>query len=228
MTDLIRVFIADDHAIVREGLRSLLETRPDMVLAGEASNGIEAVARVQALQPDVILLDMVMPGKDGLQAICEIKERNQDARILVLTSFAEDDKLFPAMKAGALGYLLKDSSPQELLQAIRNVYQGSVSLHPLIALKVVQELNRPATIAGAEPEQQGLTARELEVLRLLAHGLTNPEIAERLVITERTVAAHVSTILSKLHLANRTQAAVYAFRNRLATGEDDGPVGPAL
>lgn len=226
MSDPIRVFIADDHAIVREGLRSLLETRPDMVMVGEASDGAEAVARVQGLQPDVILLDMVMPGKDGLQAIREIKEQNSDARILVLTSFAEDDKLFPAMKAGALGYLLKDSSPQELLQAIRNVYQGNVSLHPLIALKVVQELNRPPTTAGAEPEQQVLTARELEVLRLIAHGLTNPEIAERLVITERTVAAHVSTILSKLHLANRTQAAVYAFRNRLATVEDEGPAGP--
>ena len=209
----IRVLIADDHAIVREGLRSLLETEPGMELAGEAADGAEAVAQARAARPDVILLDLMMPRLDGIAAIGAIKREQPDARILVLTSFAEDEKVFAAIKAGALGYLLKDSSPQELLQAIREVARGESSLHPTIARKVLRELSRPPELP-ATPEP--LTARELEVLRLVAQGLANQEIAGRLALSERTVRTHVSQILAKLQLANRTQAALYALREGLA------------
>ncbi len=209
----IRVLIADDHAIVREGLRSLLETESGMELAGEAVDGEEAVAHARAVRPDVILLDLMMPRLDGIAAIGEIKREQPDARILVLTSFAEDEKVFAAIKAGALGYLLKDSSPQELLQAIREVARGESSLHPTIARKVLRELSRPPELP-ATPEP--LTARELDVLRLVAQGLSNQEIAGRLALSERTARTHVSQILAKLQLANRTQAALYALREGLA------------
>ena len=212
----IRVLIADDHAIVREGLRSLLETESGMELAGEAVDGEEAVAHARDVRPDVILLDLMMPRLDGIAAIGEIKREQPDARILVLTSFAEDEKVFAAIKAGALGYLLKDSSPQELLQAIREVARGESSLHPTIARKVLRELSRPPELP-ATPEP--LTARELDVLRLVAQGLSNQEIAGRLALSERTVRTHVSQILTKLHLANRTQAALYALREGLARPE---------
>jgi len=214
MTETIRILIADDHAIVREGLRALIDTERGMELVGEAADGVEAVLRAHSLQPDVILLDLVMPRKDGIEAIGEIKQENPEARILVLTSFAEDDKVFPAIKAGALGYLLKDSSPQELLQAIRDVYRGESSLHPTIARKVIGELNRPPE--NLPPTEEPLTEREVEVLSLVARGLSNQEIADRLVVSERTVRTHVSNILGKLHLANRTQAALYAVREGLA------------
>ncbi len=212
MDEPIRVLIADDHDIVRKGLRTLSETEPDLLLVGEAEDGLEAAARAQALQPDVILLDLVMPRQGGLETIRQIKAENPDARILVLTSFAGDDKVFPAIKAGALGYLLKDSRPPQLLQAIREVYRGQSSLHPTIARKLIREMNQPPDLP---PTQEPLTPRELEVLKLVARGLTNQEIAEELVITERTVTTHVSNILGKLHLANRTQAALYAIREGL-------------
>lgn len=218
MTESIRILIADDHAIVREGLRALIDAKPDMEIVGEAADGIEAVLKARSLQPDVILLDLVMPRQDGIEAIREIKQENPNARVLVLTSFAEDEKVFPAIKAGALGYLLKDSSPQELLHAIRDVYQGRSSLHPTIALKLIRELSRPSDLP---PTEEPLTEREVEVLRLVAQGLTNQEIAEKLVISERTVGTHVSNILEKLHLANRTQAALYALREGLASLESD-------
>ena len=214
MTETIHILIADDHAIVREGLRALIDTERGMELVGEAADGVEAVLRARSLQPDVILLDLVMPRKDGIEAISEIKRENPEARILVLTSFAEDDKVFPAIKAGALGYLLKDSSPQELLQAIREVYRGESSLHPAIARKLIRELNRPPE--NLPPTEEPLTEREVEVLSLVARGLSNQEIADRLVVSERTVRTHVSNILGKLHLANRTQAALYAVREGLA------------
>lgn len=214
MAAVIRVLMADDHAIVREGMRALIETQPDMRLVGEAADGVEAVELAVSLSPDVILMDMVMPRKNGLEAIREIKLANPAARILVITSFAEDDKVFPSIKAGALGYLLKDSPPRELLQAIRSVYQGQISLHPSIALKVIQELNQPSSMP---PTDEPLTEREVDVLRLIARGLSNQEIAQDLVISERTVGTHVSNILNKLHLANRTQAALYALREGLAT-----------
>jgi NarL family two-component system response regulator LiaR len=213
MTETIRILIADDHAIVREGLRALIGTKPDMELVGEAADGVEAVLKARSLRPDVILLDLVMPRKDGIEAIGEIKRDNPKARILVLTSFAEDEKVFPAIQSGALGYLLKDSSPQELLQAIREVYRGESSLHPAIARKLIRELNRPSDLPATE---EPLTEREVEVLALVARGLSNQEIAERLVVSERTVRTHVSNILGKLHLANRTQAALYAVREGLA------------
>jgi NarL family two-component system response regulator LiaR len=213
MAEKIRVLIVDDHAVVREGLRALIETEPGMELAGEAADGVEAVAETQALQPDVILLDLMMPRKSGIEAIGEIIAADASARILVLTSFAEDDKVFPAIKAGALGYLLKDASPSELLQAIRDVYRGEPSMHPTIARKLMRELRRPAELP---PTEEPLTERELEVLQLVARGLSNQEIADELVVSERTVRTHVSNILGKLHLANRTQAALYALREGLA------------
>ncbi len=210
----IRILIADDHAVVREGLRTLITAKPGMEVIGEAADGVEAVSKARSLQPGVILLDMVMPRKDGLETIKDIKKENPNARILVLTSFDDDEKVFSAIKAGALGYLLKDSSPQQLLQAIRDVYHGRSSLHPSIALKVIRELNQPPDLPLTE---EPLTEREVEALRLIAQGLTNQEIAEKLTISERTVGKHVSNILDKLHLANRTQAALYALRRGLAT-----------
>jgi NarL family two-component system response regulator LiaR len=209
----IRVVIADDHAIVREGLRSLIDTEPGIELIGEASDGAEAVRLTRSLKPDVLLLDLVMPRKDGLAAIAEIKDHDPQVRILVLTSFAEDEQVFPAIKAGAQGYLLKDTTPHSLLQAIRDVHNGESSLHPTIARKLIGELHRPSS---PPPAGEELTEREVEVLSLVAQGLSNLEIGDRLVVSEPTVRKHVSNILGKLHLANRTQAALYALRAGIA------------
>jgi len=214
VTKSIKVLIADDHPLVREGLRALIATEPDMDLVGEASDGVEAVDLAMSLQPDVILLDLMMPNKTGIEAIQEIKEENPDARILVATSFGEDENVFPAIKAGALGYLLKDSSPQELLSALREVHRGEPSLHPTIALKLIRELNHPSQ---AKAEGTPLTEREVEVLKLVAQGLSNHEIGETLVIADRTVSKHVSSIIEKLHVSNRTQVALYALKEGLAT-----------
>ena len=213
VTKSIKVLIADDHPLVREGLRALIATEPDMDLVGEASDGVEAVDLAMSLQP-VIPLDLMMPNKTGIEAIQEIKEENPDARILVVTSFGEDENVFPAIKAGALGYLLKDSSPQELLSALREVHRGEPSLHPTIALKLIRELNHPSQ---AKAEGTPLTEREVEVLKLVAQGLSNHEIGEPLVIAERTVSKHVSSIIEKLHVSNRTQVALYALKEGLAT-----------
>lgn len=220
MSDIpnIRILVADDHAVVREGLRTLISTKPGMQVVGEAADGFEAISQAHSLQPDVILLDMVMPRLDGLEAIRHIKHDRPDARILVLTSFDDDERVFSAIKAGALGYLLKDSSPQQLLQAINDVYYGRSSLHPAIALKVIRELNQPSDLP---PTEEPLTEREMETLRLIAQGLTNQEIADKLTISERTVGKHVSNILDKLHLANRTQVALYALRRGLAKLEPE-------
>ena len=216
-SDPIRVFIADDHAIVRKGIRAVLEIVPDIDVVGEAENGREAVAQVEVLRPDVILMDLVMPEMDGIEAIRRIKDRQPEARILVLTTFAGEDKIFPAVKAGALGYHLKDSRPEELVQAIRQVHRGESSLHPVIARKVLEELSRPSE---RPPTPDPLTQREVEVLRLVAQGLENWEIAEKLVITEATVRTHVSNITGKLHVASRTQAALYALREGIASLDD--------
>jgi NarL family two-component system response regulator LiaR len=216
MDESIRILIADDHAIVRKGLRTLIASEPGMEVVGEAADGLEAVQQARALRPDVILMDLVMPHQSGLEAIAQIVAGDPTARILVITSFAEDDKVFPAIKSGALGYLLKDASPEQLLVAIYAVYRGESSLHPTIALKVIRELNHPPALP---PTQDPLSAREVEVLRLVAQGMTNHEIADTLVISERTVGNHVGSILSKLHLANRTQAALYALREGLANLE---------
>jgi len=208
------VLIADDHPIVRKGIRHLLETEPGIELVGEASNGREAVRKFVDVKPDVVLLDLVMPELDGIGAIRAIKMAADHARILVLTTFASDDMLFPAIQAGALGYLLKNTEPEELVRAIKRVHKGQVSLSPAIAQKVLGEISRrsdqPLT---SDP----LTGREAEVLGLLARGLANRQIAEELVISEATVRTHVGNILSKLHLASRTQAALYALREGLAS-----------
>jgi len=217
MSGPIRVFLTDDHSIVRKGIKAALELIPDIETVGEASNGREAVALVEKIKPDVVLMDLVMPEMDGIEAIQQIKARLPEVRILVLTTFAGEDKIFPAIKAGALGYHLKDSGPEELVEAIRHVYSGESSLHPTIARKVLQELTRPAK---QPPTPDPLTQREVEVLRLVAQGLENPDIAEQLVISEATVRTHVSNIMSKLHLASRTQAALYALREGLASLDD--------
>ncbi len=217
MNNPIRVLIADDHAIVRKGIRALLDTEPDITVVGEARNGGEAITQYQQLRPDVVLMDLVMPEIDGIVAIRHITARQPQANILVLTSFAADDKLLPAIKAGALGYLLKDSEPSELVQAIHQVHRGESSLHPLVARKLLQELSNPLErIPAADP----LTDREIEVLRLVAQGQSNQEIAGELSISEATVRTHVSNILGKLHLASRTPAALYALREGLASLDD--------
>jgi two-component system, NarL family, response regulator LiaR len=211
--DSIRILITDDHAVVREGLRTLIGTEPGMEVVGEAEDGFEAVQKACNLKPDVILLDMVMPRMDGLEAINEIKRECPEARILVLTSFSDDEKVFPAIKAGARGYLLKNAAPERLLNAIQDVHQGKPSMSSDIAKKLMHELQRSSELP---PTEEPLTQRQMDVLRLVAQGLSNQEIAEVLVLGEGTVRSHVSNILAKLHLANRTQAALYALREGIA------------
>lgn len=220
----IRVLIVDDHAMVRQGLRTFLELQDASTLpievVGEAVNGIEAVDMARRAQPDVVLLDLMMPQMDGLQATPKIIECSPRSRVIILTSFGEEDKVLPAIRAGAQGYLLKDIPPTELVQAVREAYQGKVQLHPEIAKKLMSlaaAKDKPAiNRAATEPEIE-LTDREGEVLQLIADGMNNREIAEKLVISEKTVKTHVSNILSKLHLDDRTQAAIYALRHGLTT-----------
>ena len=217
-TSPIRVLLTDDHAIVRKGVRALLATEADIEIVGEASNGAEAVTQAEALCPDVILMDLMMPKLDGIEATRQITEKTPGARVIVLTSFAADEKVFPAIKACALGYLLKDSGPEQLVRAIHQVYRGEPSLEPSIARKVLFELAQP-------PKQQPLTTdplteRELDVLKLLAQGCSNKEIALKLSVSELTVRTHVSNILGKLHLASRTQAALYALQKGISSLED--------
>lgn len=212
----IRVLIVDDHLIVRKGIRALLDRIEGIQVVGEAGEGQEAVERAEDCEPDVVLMDLVMPGVDGIEATRRIAALRPQTRILALTSFASDEKVFPALKAGALGYLLKDSSPEDLVRAIRQVARGESSLHPTIARKVLQELNRPPK---RPPTPDPLTVREVEVLRLVAEGLSNQEIADRLFVSEPTVRTHVSHILGKLQLASRVQAALYALREGVAALE---------
>ncbi len=208
MSELIRVLIADDHFVVRQGLAMLLLPRNGMEVVGEATNGRDAVELAHKLRPDVILMDMIMPEMNGPEAISRIKEENPQARILVLASFAESQQVLAAVQAGALGYLLKDSSPDDLLHAIRSVYRGNLVLPQDLALKLMQP-QPPA------PELDQLTERETDVLRLLAQGQTNQEIAARLNISTTTVRSHVSNILLKLNASNRTQAALTAIERKL-------------
>ncbi len=209
----ISVLVVDDESVVREGVVAILSFQTDLEVVGEAEDGIQALDLARRTKPDVILLDMVMPRQDGLATIPKLKEILPEAQILVLTSFAESDRVYQAIKAGALGYLLKDATRVQLLQAIRDVSKGQASIHPSIALKVIHEIDHPSELLyTADP----LTPRELETLRLIARGLSNQEIAATLVVHERTVAKYVSSILNKLHLANRTQAALYAIREGLA------------
>lgn len=213
-TKTIRVLVVDDHAIIRKGIRAVLELEPDIDLVGEAENGAQAVKLEKELNPDVILMDLMMPEMDGIASIKEIKKQHPSARILVLTNFAGEEMIFPAIKAGAVGYHLKDSSPEALIEAIRQVDQGVASLHPSIAKKVLDELHNAGKQRLAD---EPLTQREVEVLRRLAQGHENREIAQQLVISEATVRTHVSNILGKLHLASRTQAALYALREGFAS-----------
>jgi NarL family two-component system response regulator LiaR len=210
VADVISVVIADDHPFVRHGLRTYLETLEDMDVAGEATNGVEAVELVERLLPDVVLMDLVMPELDGIGAIRRIREVAPSTRVIALTSFADDEKVFPAIKAGAAGYLLKDVRPADLADAVRKASRGEALLAPSVAARLMQE------VSGERPAPAGLTARELEVLRLIARGMSNKQIARELVVSEKTVKTHVSNILAKLHLADRTQAALYAVREGLA------------
>jgi len=216
MTGTVHILIADDHAIVREGLRAVIDGKPDMELIGEAVDGEEVVWKARALQPDVILMDLVMPRRDGIQAIEDIRRENPIARILVLTSFGDDDRVIAAIRAGALGYLLKDSTPQELLEAIRCVYRGEPSVHPAVARTLFLRYS-PNHVAYPRPEV--LSEREIGVLKLVARGLSNRDIAAELDIVEGTVRFHVGNILGKLALENRAQAVLYALREGLVTME---------
>lgn len=211
----ITVLIVDDHPIVRQGLRTLLELQEDIVVAGEAANGKSAVELAARLRPDVVLMDLVMPELDGIAATRQISALQQGARVIALTSFVEDDKVIPAIQAGAVSFLLKDVSPNDLMEAIRAAYHGEARLHPTVIQKLMHQVaTQPAAVAQqAAPE---VTARELEVLRLVAEGLSNRGIAERLVISEKTVKTHISSLLSKLGQEDRTRLAIYAIKKGLA------------
>jgi len=212
----IRVLIAEDHPIMRQGLGVVLDAYEDLALVGEAENGEQAVQLAQALKPDVIVMDIQMPVMDGIQAIQEISNLGLDVRILVLTSYPDDDKVFQAIKAGAMGYFLKETRSEQLAEAIRLVQRGEAALSPAIARKLMQEIKEPTETTLP---QEILTQREMEILRYLARGLSNQEIADELVISITTVATHVRNILSKLHLANRTQAALYAVEQGISSPE---------
>ncbi len=214
-TNKIRILVVEDQHIVREGMVAILSLQPDMEIVGEAENGIQAVLIAKKTKPDVILLDMVMPLQDGLATIPKLKEISPNFRILVLSSFAQSSQVYQAIKTGALGYMLKDTPRVELLQAIREVARGQASLSPAIAMKVINDFDKP-NAAGDDQHNEHLTQREMETLRLIARGLSNQEIALTMVVNERTIAKYVSSILTKLHLANRTQAALYALREGLA------------
>lgn len=215
----ISVLIVDDHPIVRQGLRTLLELQDDILLAGEAVNGRSAVDLTALLKPDVVLMDLVMPGLDGIAATRQICALGQGTRVIALTSFVEDDKVIPAIQAGAISFLLKDVSPEDLMEAIRAAYQGEARLHPAVMRKLMNQVaaipEQPAPVPTPSPVND-LTERESEVLRLVAEGLSNREIAETLVISEKTVKTHISSLLGKLGLEDRTRLAIYAIRNGLA------------
>jgi len=210
----IRVLIVDDHAVVREGLRTYLELSDAVEIVGEARNGREAIDQTRKTHPDVILMDLLMPEMDGIAATRAIKEIAPEARIIVLTSFTDDDHVMPALRAGAIGYLLKDVGAEDLVRAIQGAYQGQAQLHPDVARRLMEQVATPKTPQSDRPASV-LTPREIEVLRLIASGMSNKEIARALMLNERTVKGHVSNILGKLGLADRTQAALYAVREGL-------------
>ncbi len=215
MPEPIRILIVDDHALVREGLRAVLETQADMELVGEARDGEEAVAKAIELKPDLVIMDLVIPRKDGAAATREILRNNPAIKVLVLSSYMDDEKINSVLHSGAMGYLLKESNPQELLQAIRTIYWGKSAFDPAVQRKLVDQLNRGGgERPGADPP---LTEREIEVLRLMAQGDSNSQIAQKLSLAEGTVRFHVSNILGKLHQENRTQAVLYALQKGLVT-----------
>jgi NarL family two-component system response regulator LiaR len=210
MTEYINVLLVDDHSIVRQGIRSFLETQPDLVVIGEAASGEEATQLAAELAPDVVLMDLSMPGLGGIEAIRQIKKISPHSQIVVLTSFQEDEYIFPTLRAGALSYVMKDIQARDLADTIRQAHRGESILHPRVAARVVQELR------GARKDTPNvfteLSDREMDVLRLIAHGDSNATIAQKLSISEQTVKGHVSNILGKLHMADRTQAAVFAWQ----------------
>jgi NarL family two-component system response regulator LiaR len=208
----IRIFIVDDHQIVREGLKAFLGLQEDMLVAGEAGDGESALDQALKIRPDVILMDLILPKMDGIATIKKINEAHPEIRIIALTSFSEDDKVFPALRAGACGYLLKDVSPAELVETIRAAHRGEKRLHPKITEKLVDNI----ALEQKKPAADALTERELEVLGCLAKGLSNHEIGDTLFISEKTVKTHVSNILSKLNLTDRTQAAIYAIKKGIS------------
>ena len=213
MSEPISVILVDDHELVRQGVRAFLNTQPGIEVVGEASSGAEALALLEREAPDVILMDLVMPGMDGVEATRQVKRTSPRTQVIVPTSYHEDEDIFPALRAGALPYVLKDISPVELVDAVRKAAAGEAVLHPRVATRVIRELQ------GIRKEAPNpfieLTDREMEVLRLIADGTANAGIAEKLFISEKTVKGHVSNILGKLHLGDRTQAAAYAWREGL-------------
>jgi len=215
---VIRVLLADDHAVVRQGLRTFLALQDDMEVVADAADGEEAVRAAREHAPDIVLMDLVMPNMDGVEATRRIASERPATRVIALTSFLEDDKVLPAVRAGAAGYLLKDVGPPELVRAIRTVHGGEALLHPAVAARVLEEVAAPAPAPAPAPPraEPGLTPREREVLALVARGLANKRIAQELGIAEKTVKIHVSRILHKLGVADRTQAALYAVREGLA------------
>ena len=219
MAEQITVLIVDDHRVVRQGVRAFMDTQPDITVVGEAESGEEAIRLTTEHVPDVVLIDLVMPGMDGVEATRRIKQASPRTQAIVLTSYHQDEHIFPAIRAGALSYLLKDVGPAELADAVRKAACGEAVLHPRVAARVVQELH------GAPPDMPNafteLSSRELDVLRLIADGLNNAAIAERLVISEKTVKSHVSNILGKLHLADRTQVAIYAWREGVVRRDEN-------
>ena len=215
--DKISVLIVDDHGVVRQGLRTYLELLDDIDVVGEAANGLEAVEQVRRQQPDIVLMDLVMPGISGVEATRQAIAISPSTKVIVLTSFSEDDLVFPAIEAGATGYLLKDVDPAELHQAIQAVHAGEVQLHPDIMQKLIHRVTAPQL--ESDFNHGDLTPRELEVLSHIAQGQSNREIAIALSISEKTVKTHVGNILSKLHLSDRTQAAIYAYKHGLAPDE---------
>ncbi|HEY4693942.1 MAG TPA: response regulator transcription factor [Bellilinea sp.] len=214
----ISVFIVDDHAVVRQGIRAFLQALPDMEVVGEAENGTQAVELALQTAPDVVLMDLVMPDMDGVEATRRVKSASPRTQVVIFTSYYRDEYIFPAIRAGALSYILKDADPAELAEAIRKAAHGEAMLNPRVAARLVQE------IQGVREEDTNpfaeLSERELEVLRLIANGGSNKEIADQLVISEKTVKSHVSNILSKLHLVDRTQAAAYAWNKGIVRRDD--------
>jgi len=214
VNEKIKVLIVDDHQVVRQGLRTFLELHDDIDVVGEAGDGATAVEMVRQLCPDIVLMDLVMPHLDGINATRQVKALNTGAKVIALTSFTEDDKVFPAIQAGASSYLLKDVSPDNLVEAIRAVQHGEARLHPNIARKLMEQV---AHQTGPKPGNlaEDLTERERDVIRLVAKGQSNQSIAQELVISEKTVKTHISNILSKLDLEDRTQLAIFAIKNGL-------------
>lgn len=218
MTETISILITDDHALVRHGIRDFLELQPDLTIAGEATSGEHAVRLASELAPDVVLMDLVMPGIGGVEATRQVKQASPRSQILVLTSYHEDEYIFPALRAGAISYVLKDIGPEELADAIRKAARGESILHPRVAARVVQEMR--GEMRNTPNLFHELSDRELDVLRLIADGRSNAEIARQLIISEKTVKGHVSNILGKLHVLDRTQAAVFAWQQGLIARRD--------